>query len=271
MDATDKNGRQMIAALSPSKKENGYHLITSFYGRNNIDNMIRKAFEEGKVKYIRDKKISLLAGHDAYLSQANDNILQKSDIVNSFNRQIIETSANVQEEKPNHPRKNDIVRFYRITAPVNINDEFNNISVLVAEDTQGRKYYTLENKGLVQDTSVERGLAQTQKGNSFYDINIYVNKENVKQNNGSANLNPKGLFDSKQGLIKIFESADFSTLPHELAHYWLNNMWNYVRSGNASERYQQRWNVIANWLGITPEQTLITRRRTAKSLCLYSE
>ena len=186
-------------------------------------------------------------------------------------RQIIETSANVQEEKPNHPRKNDIVRFYRITAPVNINDEFNNISVLVAEDTQGRKYYTLENKGLVQDTSVERGLAQTQKGNSFYDINIYVNKENVKQNNGSANLNPKGLFDSKQGLIKIFESADFSTLPHELAHYWLNNMWNYTRSGNASERYQQRWNVIANWLGITPEQTLITRCRTAKSLCLYSE
>lgn len=162
----------MIAALSPSKKENGYHLITSFYGRNNIDNMIRKAFEEGKVKYIRDKKISLLAGHDAYLSQANANILQKSDIVNSF-----------MQNKPN----------------------------------------------------------------------------------------PKGLFDANRNLIKIFESADFSTLPHELAHYWLNNMWNYVRSGNASERYQQRWNVIANWLGITPEQTLITRRRTAKSLCLYSE
>ena len=158
LDATDKNGRQMIAALSPSKKENGYHLITSFYGRNNIDNMIRKAFEEGKVKYIRDKKISLLAGHDAYLSQANNNILQKSDIVNSF-----------MQNKPQ----------------------------------------------------------------------------------------PKGLYDANLNLIKIFESADFSTLPHELAHYWLNNMWNYVRSGNASERYQQRWNVIANWLGITPEQTRI--------------
>lgn len=165
LDATDKNGRQMIAALSPSKKENGYHLITSFYGRNNIDNMIRKAFEEGKVKYIRDKKISLLAGHDAYLSQANNNILQKSDIVNSF-----------MQNKPQ----------------------------------------------------------------------------------------PQGLYDANRNLIKIFESADFSTLPHELAHYWLNNMWNYTRSGNASERYNQRWNVIANWLGITPEQTLITRRQQEK-------
>ena len=165
LDATDKNGRQMIAALSPSKKENGYHLITSFYGRNNIDNMIRKAFEEGKVKYIRDKKISLLAGHDAYLSQANNNILQKSDIVNSF-----------MQNKPQ----------------------------------------------------------------------------------------PQGLYDANRNLIKIFESADFSTLPHELAHYWLNNMWNYARSGNASERYNQRWNVIANWLGIKPEQTLITRRQQEK-------
>ena len=159
LDTTDKNGRQMIAALSPSKKENGYHLITSFYGRNNIDNMIRKAFEEGKVKYIRDKKISLLAGHDAYLSQANNNILQKSDIVNSFMRQ-----------KPQ----------------------------------------------------------------------------------------PKGLYDANRNLIKIFESADFSTLPHEIAHYWLDNMWSYVRSGNASEKYRQRWNVIANWLNVKPEQAVLT-------------
>lgn len=76
LDAIDKNGRQMIAALSPSKKENGYHLITSFYGRNNIDNMIKRAFEEKKVRYIRDKKNGLLTGHNAYLSQADDNILQ---------------------------------------------------------------------------------------------------------------------------------------------------------------------------------------------------
>lgn len=165
LDAVDKSGRQMIAALSPSKKENGYHLITSFYGRNNIDNMIKKAFEEGKVKYIRDKKNSLLTGHNAYLSQADSNILQKSDIVNSF-----------MQQKPQ----------------------------------------------------------------------------------------PKGLYDASKGIIRIFETADFSTLPHEMAHYWLDNMWSYVRSGNASEKYRQRWNVIANWLNVRPEQAILTRGQQEK-------
>lgn len=165
LDAVDKSGRQMIAALSPSKKENGYHLITSFYGRNNIDNMIKKAFEERKVKYIRDKKNSLLTGHNAYLSQADSNILQKSDIVNSF-----------MQQKPQ----------------------------------------------------------------------------------------PKGLYDASKGIIRIFETADFSTLPHEMAHYWLDNMWSYVRSGNASEKYRQRWNVIANWLNVRPEQAILTRGQQEK-------
>lgn len=165
LDAVDKNGRQMIAALSPSKKENGYHLITSFYGRNNIDNMIKRAFEEKKVRYIRDKKNGLLTGHNAYLSQADDNILYKSDIVNSF-----------MQQKPQ----------------------------------------------------------------------------------------PKGLYDTSKGIIKIFESADFSTLPHEIAHYWLDNMWSYVRSGNASEKYRQRWNVIANWLNVKPEQAVLTRGQQEK-------
>ena len=165
LDAVDKNGRQMIAALSPSKKENGYHLITSFYGRNNIDNMIKRAFEEKKVRYIRDKKNGLLTGHNAYLSQADDNILYKSDIVNSF-----------MQQKPQ----------------------------------------------------------------------------------------PKGLYDTSKGVIKIFESADFSTLPHEIAHYWLDNMWSYVRSGNASEKYRQRWNVIANWLNVKPEQAVLTRGQQEK-------
>lgn len=179
-------------------------------------------------------------------------------------RQIIETSSSVQEEKPNHFRRDDVVQFYRITAPVDINGEVNSVSVLIAEDIQGRKYYTLENKGLAQDTSVERGLAQAQKGNSFYDLNIYVNKENVKTNNTSTNLNPKGLYDASKGIIRIFETADFSTLPHEMAHYWLDNMWSYVRSGNASEKYRQRWNVIANWLNVKPEQAVLTRGQQEK-------
>ena len=85
LDAFDKDGKQMIAAISPTNKEGGYHMITSFYGRKNIDNMINTAFAENKVRYVQDKKNSLLTGHNAYLSQANNNILQKSDIVKDNN------------------------------------------------------------------------------------------------------------------------------------------------------------------------------------------
>lgn len=85
LDAFDKDGKQMIAAISPTNKEGGYHMITSFYGRKNIDNMINTAFAENKVRYVQDKKNSLLTGHNAYLSQANNNILQKNDIVKDNN------------------------------------------------------------------------------------------------------------------------------------------------------------------------------------------
>ncbi len=85
LDAFDKDGKQMIAAISPTNKEGGYHMITSFYGRKNIDNMINTAFAENKVRYVQDKKNSLLTGHNAYLSQANNNILQKEDIVKDNN------------------------------------------------------------------------------------------------------------------------------------------------------------------------------------------
>ena len=93
LDAFDKNGEQMIAAISPTNRDGGYHMITSFYGRRNIENMINTAFSENKVKYVRDKKNSLLTGHNAYLSQANNNILQKSDIVNNLQYKQTESAA----------------------------------------------------------------------------------------------------------------------------------------------------------------------------------
>ncbi len=95
LDAFDKDGKQMIAAISPAKDETGYHMITSFYGRNNINNMINKAFEENKVRYVRDKKNSLLTGHNAHLSQTNNSIIEKSDVVNIyFNPEIYQQNTN---------------------------------------------------------------------------------------------------------------------------------------------------------------------------------
>lgn len=70
-------------------------------------------------------------------------------------------------------------------------------------------------------------------------------------------------------IIKLLEGADESTLPHEFAHYWITEMWNYVRSGRASENYMKRWNVISDYLGIKPEQTRLTRGQQEKFASSY--
>lgn len=70
-------------------------------------------------------------------------------------------------------------------------------------------------------------------------------------------------------IIKLLESADESTLPHEFAHYWLTEMWNYTRTGRASENYMKRWNIISDYLGIKPEQTRLTRGQQEKFASSY--
>ena len=141
LDAYDKDGKQMIAAISPTNRDSGYHMITSFYGRNNIENMIETAFIEKKVKYIRNKKNSLLTGHNAYLSQADNNILQKEDIVNKS--------------------------FYQLQA----------------------KYNNLDN-------------SLSQDGKSGH----------------------RGQYDAANRIITLFSTADPSTIIHETAHFFLDDM-----------------------------------------------
>ena len=168
LDAVDANGNTVVAVIKPTDR--AYNVIPSVYGKEQISNLV----ESSNIRYVNNTEkpatasIDLsslrLRGGDSARGN-NTNILQKSDIVNSF-----------MQQKPQ----------------------------------------------------------------------------------------PKGLYDAKKGVIKIFESADFSTLPHELAHYWLDNMWHYVRSGNASEKYRQRWNVIANWLNVKQEQAFLTRGQQEK-------
>ncbi len=48
----------------------------------------------------------------------------------------------------------------------------------------------------------------------------------------------QGSFDYSTKAIELFKTADYSTLPHELAHFWLDNMWGYYRSGKVSEAFK---------------------------------
>ena len=89
----------------------------------------------------------------------------------------------------------------------------------------------------------------------------YLQKNKVAQ--GSTKITPD------EYIIKLLEGANESTLPHEFAHYWLTEMWNYTRTGRASENYMKRWNVISDYLGIKPEQTRLTRGQQEKFASSY--
>jgi hypothetical protein len=111
------------------------------------------------------------------------------------------------------------------------------------------------------DKGVE--LYQTVKAKKT-DVTTNTDPKKMREDAGvleqkKAKQGVKGLFTPSKNLIQLFKDADASTLPHEFAHYWLNNMWNYVRSGAASEKYQNRWGIVADWLGIKPTQTRIYR------------
>ena len=85
LDAKDKKGLQMIAAISPTKKEGGYHFITSFYGKKTLQNMVNAANELGNIKYIKEKSLVSAGEIQSFpitlTGSLSNNILQKEDIV----------------------------------------------------------------------------------------------------------------------------------------------------------------------------------------------
>lgn len=58
-------------------------------------------------------------------------------------RGIIKNGKYEGEEKPQHPRTDDIVKFHRISHLVHMGDTTYKVSVLIGEDSAGRKFYNL--------------------------------------------------------------------------------------------------------------------------------
>lgn len=81
----------------------------------------------------------------------------------------------------------------------------------------------------------------------------------------------RGSFDASEKVIQLFEDANTSTLPHELAHFWLDNMWTYANSGVASEIYKAQFEGVKNFLGVKPNQTYLTRQQHEKFASAYEK
>lgn len=80
---------------------------------------------------------------------------------------------------------------------------------------------------------------------------------------------PRGAFYQSQKAIELFEKANLSTLPHEFAHFWLDNMWTYANSGVASEQYKQQMQAVWNFLGVKDPTQKLTRTQHEKFATAY--
>ena len=97
------------------------------------------------------------------------------------------------------------------------------------------------------DRGIQGNLNQTQGQNQ--EINPDTKLNQLKNTPKQPKIF-KGAYDVSAKAIELFKDADYSTLPHELAHFWLDNMWGYYRSGKASEAYSNNFKGVLDWLGV---------------------
>ena len=79
----------------------------------------------------------------------------------------------------------------------------------------------------------------------------YFQAEKTRKKRGSIR------FTNDEAFIRLTDTANASTLPHELAHYYLQNTFLYSKSGLASPEYNKFFKTIAEYLGIDDEQEKI--------------
>lgn len=71
--------------------------------------------------------------------------------------------------------------------------------------------------------------------------------------------NANGFFDSELKAIVLGSNFNFGTLPHEMAHFFLDKNFKIWKRGDAPAKFMKDFNAIANILGISPEQESLTR------------
>lgn len=64
----------------------------------------------------------------------------------------------------------------------------------------------------------------------------------------------KGFYDLEHNTIKLFKGADASTVIHETWHFFVEEMWNSVKNGTASEQTVKDFNKLLDYAGMTMEQ-----------------
>ena len=70
--------------------------------------------------------------------------------------------------------------------------------------------------------------------------------------NGQGEI--KGKYNPYDNVVTMFKGADASTVIHETWHFFVEQMWNMVQSGNASEQTVKDFETLLNYAGMTMDE-----------------
>ena len=79
----------------------------------------------------------------------------------------------------------------------------------------------------------------------------------------------RGGYDDQLKRIILGEKSDLSTIQHEFAHYWMQNNFKWARSGLASQDWLRKWRDVEEWLGIEPQDRLLSKSASEKFAKAY--
>ena len=149
---------------------------------------------------------------------------------------------------------------YNVIPSVYGKDNFENF--IINNLKENNLLYINENKAdVIRPSSLQLlGVYNTNLSN-----NNYITKEDIVNTNITTtedtilNQNANGFFDSELKAIVLGSDFNFGTLPHEMAHFFLDKNFKIWKQGNAPEKFMKDFNAIANILGIRPGQESLTR------------
>lgn len=201
----------------------------------------------GKIKFIRK-------GIDKVKSTSAD--IDKLKLVPKI-KDIIETATYLRSETPEKPHGN-IVKFHYLSNSVNLEGKNIDVFISIAEDNERNFFYNInkDKNQPSQDDAVQMRSGEGLADKSAININIASKEENVNSSlRQGAPEDARGAYDAAKRLITLFEGADPSTLIHEAAHFFLDDMRRFADNVTTAEELQAIYRYVGSTDGVlTTEQ-----------------
>lgn len=170
-------------------------------------------------------------------------------------KELIETSAVGERENLTHQRKDSIVAFYPLYNDAVIDGKPYDVTTKIGVDENGNLFYTvlLDEKTSFQDSNKE---TKSKPAKEAINLSITPKEENVNSSlRQRAPKDARGAYDAAKRLITLFEGADPSTLIHEAAHFFLDDMRRFADNQTTAEELQAIYRYVGSTDGVlTKEQ-----------------